>query len=277
MSLRWLIGAVGLALVAAAAAPVRGQEGGPAAKPLERLADGQPNVQGHWRPVNPGSLSLTNPVPQAADFDPSIKPLPSRIVDPPDGRVPYQPWAAALQKEQNHYYAYPMRPEHIDTQHRCLLSGVPRLFTIVPALKIVQTPGQVVFFWDSYHAYRVVPLDGRPHVAPNVKLYMGDGRGRWDGLTLTIDTRSLKGQRLTYIGDFYSDNAQIRERLTWTDADTFTYEATVTDPTVFTRPWTMRLVQRRLPTEEVWETACYEGMSNPDRYLLKVAPAPPTR
>jgi hypothetical protein len=244
-------------------------------KPLERLADGQPNVQGMWRPANPGSLSLTNPVPQTADFDRTIKPLPSRIIDPPDGLVPYQPWAAALQKRQSRDYAWPTRPEHIDTQHRCMLSGVPRLFTIVPPLKIVQSPGQIVFIWDSYHAYRVVPLDGRPHVAPSVKLWMGDGRGRWDANTLTIDTRSVKGQRLTYIGDFYSENARIMERITWADANNMNYEATITDPTVFTRPWTMRVASRRLPDEEMWESACYEGMTDPDKFLLKTAPPRP--
>ncbi|MGH9256370.1 MAG: hypothetical protein ACRD3C_17570 [Vicinamibacterales bacterium] len=272
-----LVGAVGIAAFIWTASPVLGQgpqEGGSrgsaaSPKPLERLPDGQPNVQGMWGPINPGSLSLTNPVPQSADFDKTIKPLPSRVIDPPDGLVPYQPWAAALQKQQARDYAVPSRPEHIDTQHRCLLSGVPRLFTIVPALKIVQSPGQIVFIWDSYHAYRVIPLDGRPHVASNVKLWMGDGRGRWEGNTLIIDTTSVKGQRLTYIGDFYSENAHIAERIAWADADNLTYEATITDPAVFTRPWTMRVAQRRRPSEEMWETACYEGMANPDQFLLK--------
>lgn len=272
-----LIGAAGIAALvwtdAAVHAQGREEAGGRAVvsapKPLERLADGQPNVQGIWNPVNPGSLSLTNPVPQAADFDRTIKPLPSRIIDPPDGMVPYQPWAAAKQKQQSIDYAVPTRFEHIDPQHRCLLSGVPRLYTIVPSLKIIQSPGSIVFYWDTYHAYRVIPLDGRPHIAPNVKLWMGDGRGRWEGNTLIIDTTSVKGQRLTYIGDFYSENAHIVERLTWVDANSMIYEATITDPTVFTRPWTMRVAQRRRPDEEMWESACYEGMADPDQFLLE--------
>ena len=278
-----LIGAVGIAVLVWTDGPAVGQgreEAGSRAVvstpgPLERLADGQPNVQGLWRPINPGSLSLTNPVPQEAAFEGQALRIPSRIIDPPDGRVPYQPWAAARQKLQGHDYAYPTKPEHIDTQHRCLLSGVPRLFTIVPALKIVQSPGQIVFIWDSYHAYRVIPLDGRPHVAPNVKLWMGDGRGRWEGNTLIIDTTSVKGQRLTYVGDFYSENAHVAERITWPDADNMIYEATVTDPTVFTRPWTMRVAQRRRPDDETWETACYEGMTDPDKFLLKTAQGRP--
>src|SRR2546430_12890791 len=52
------------------------------------------------------------------------------------------------------------------------------------------SPGSVVFVWDEYHTYRVIPLDGRPHVGPNVKLWMGDARGRWEGNTLVVDTRS---------------------------------------------------------------------------------------
>jgi hypothetical protein len=149
------------------------------------------------------------------------------------------------------------------------MSGVPRLYTIVPAFQIVQAPNSIVFIWNEYHAYRVVALDGRPHIAPNVKFWMGDGRGRWEGNTLVIDTTNVKGARLTYIGDFYTENAHIVERLTFLDANTMNYEATVTDPTVFTRPWTMRVVQTRRADEEMWESACYEGNKDPDTWLLK--------
>jgi len=89
---------------------------------------------------------------------------------------------------------------------------------------------------------------------------MGDGRGRWDGNTLVIETTNLKAKsRLDVVGDFYSANARIVERFTFVDAKTLTYEATITDPTVFTRPWTMRVAMRRMPDEEFWEWACHEG------------------
>ena len=241
--------------------------------PPQRLADGQPDVQGIWAAANGGSTSLTNPISGGEDFDQRVTGTtvrrPSRIVDPPDGLLPYQPWAAARQKQQAYDYDHATKPEHIDTQHRCLLSGVPRLYTIVPAFKIIQTPGSVVFVWDEYHAYRVIPLDGRPHIAPNVKLWMGDGRGHWEGNTLVVDTTNVRGARLTYMGDFHSENAHVVERFTFVDADTMNYEATVDDPTVFTRPWTMRVVEKRRPDQEVWESACWEGNVNPDVYLEK--------
>ena len=269
---------LGVATLLSTTAPVHGQsrEGaGKSPAPLGRLEDGQPDVQGIWGAVLAGSVSLTNPISQAQDFEKQNVRVPSRIIDPPDGLVPYQPWAEARRNQQAIDYAAPTKREHIDTQHRCLLSGVPRLYTGVPTYKIVQTPGQIVFIWDLYHAYRVIPLDGRPHVASDVKLWMGDARGHWEGNTLVVDTDNVIGARLTFIGDFFSDNARVVERFTFPNADRMIYEATVTDPTVFTRPWTMRVEQSRRPNEEVWESACYEGAVNPDEFLLKAGPRQP--
>jgi len=263
------------------AVPAVGQENAPnASRPAvsrpwspARLADGQPDVQGVWAAMAGGSVSLSNPISGGADLQRRITGkdirLPSRIIDPPDGLVPYQPWAAARQKQQEAVYDKPTKPEHIDTQHRCLLGGIPRLYTNVPTFRIIQPPGAVVFIWDEYHAYRVIPLDGRPHIAPDVKLWMGDARGHWEGTTLVVDTTNVKGTRLSFTGDFFSDNVHIVERIAFVDADTMNYEATIDDPTVFTRPWTMRVVEKRRPDEEPLESACWEGNMPPDKWLLK--------
>jgi hypothetical protein len=280
MSTRNLIIAFGIGIaLSLATVPLQGQgQGGPAkpaAKPWppQKLSDGQPDVQGIWAAVNGGSTSLTNPISGGEDFDRRVTGenirRPSRVIDPPDGLLPYQPWAAARQKRQESDYERPTRPEHIDTQHRCLISGIPRLYTIVPSFRIIQIPGSVVFVWDEYHAYRVIPLDGRPHIASNVKLWMGDARGHWEGNTLVVDTTNMRGARLTYIGDFYSENAHVTERMTFVDADNMTYQATVDDPTVFTRPWTFKIGHRRRPDDETWESACWEGNPDPDVWLKK--------
>ena len=262
-----------------AAVPALGQEAGGAANrpkpgpwPPAQLADGQPDVQGVWAAQAGGSVSLSNPISGGMDLQRRLTPgkelrLPSRVIDPADGLVPYQPWAEARRKQQEGSYDHPTKPEHIDTQHRCLLGGIPRFYTNVPPFRIIQTPGTVVFIWDEYHAYRVIPLDGRPHIAPDVKLWMGDSRGRWEGNTLVVDTTSVRGTRLSMSGDFFSDNVRIAERIAFVDADTMNYEATVTDPTVFTRPWTMRVVVKRRPYEEPLESACWEGNPPPDSWL----------
>jgi hypothetical protein len=261
------------------AVPAAAQEGNAAASrpavsrpwPPARLADGQPDVQGVWAAQAGGSVSLSNPISGGADLQRRISGkdirMPSRLIDPPDGLVPYQPWALARQKQQEAIYDRPTKPEHIDTQHRCLLAGIPRLYTNVPTFRIIQQPGVVIFIFDEYHAYRVIPLDGRPHIASNVKLWMGDARGRWEGNTLVVDTTNMKGTRLSFSGDFFSDNVHLVERISFVDAETMNYEATVTDPTVFTRPWTMRVVEKRRPDEEPWESACWEGNKPPDTWL----------
>ncbi len=258
---------IGVALVALSAS-LSGQgalpqpPASPRPWPPALTPDGQPDVQGSWRPVLGGTQSLDPAKSGAADFEERItgvvKINPSRIVDPPDGHIPYQPWAAALQKGLAAVYENPTRPEHIDSQTRCLV-GVPRLYYF-PTFRILQPPGSVVFVWDEYHVFRVVPLDGRPHIGANVKLWMGDGRGRWDGNTLVVDTTNLKAKsRLDVVGDFFSDKTRIVERFIFVDANTMQYEATITDPDVFTRPWTMRVAQRRMPDDEFWEWACHEG------------------
>ena len=269
--MRLLLGAV-MAAVALISLPVslwaQGEAPPPSAParswPPAKMADGQPDVQGNWRPVIGGTHTLNPAQSSAADFEArrsgvAAKRNPSRIVDPPDGNIPYQPWAAALQKKLEAEFENPTRPEHIDTQTRCLVPGVPRLYYF-PTFRILQPPGSVVFVWDEYHTFRVVPVDGRPRVGSNVKLWMGDGRGRWEGNTLVVETTNLKAiSRLDVVGDFFSDNAQIVERFIFVDANTMNYEATITDPTVFTRPWTIRVAQRRMPDEEFLEFACHEG------------------
>jgi hypothetical protein len=237
-----------------------------------RLPDGQPDVQGFWAAVITGTHNLTNPMTGGAEFNQRIGgPVvrnPSRIVDPPDGQVPYQAWAAAKQKQQAADMENPTKIEHVDTQNRCLLGGVPRPFYNTE-FRILQPPGAVVFVWDDYHSYRVVPLDGRPHVGPSVKLWMGDSRGHWEGNTLVVDVTNLNAKfRLSIVGDFFSEKAHIVERLTFLDANTMNYEATIEDPTVFTRPWMLRVAEKRIPDYEIWEFACHEGERSQGEMLL---------
>jgi hypothetical protein len=229
-------------------------------------------VQGFWNAVITGTHSLTNPMAGGVEFNARITGVPvrnpSRIVDPPDGLVPYQPWAAAKQAQQASDWEHPTRIEHVDSQNRCLLGGVPRPFYNT-TFHILQPEGSVVIVWDDYHSYRVIPLDGRPHVGPNLKLWMGDSRGHWEGTTLVVDVTNLNAKfRLSIVGDFFSDKAHVVERLTFVDANAMTYEATIDDPTVFTRPWTLRVGEKRVPDAEMWEFACHEGEHSSDQMLI---------
>ena len=187
--------------------------------------------------------------------------LTSLIVDPPDGRVPAltpqaQERAAARAAERR---AHPADgPEDRSLGERCLLfnAGPPML----PGpynnfMQIVQTRDHVAIYNEMIHDARVIPLDGRPHAPAQVRLWLGDSRGRWDGRTLVVDTTN------------YTDKTNVRgsspglhlvERFTRADADTLLYEFTVDDPSSFVKPWSAALPMRKT-AEQVFEYACHEG------------------
>lgn len=226
------------------------------------MPDGQPDVHGGvWRITDAGNGHLHNPQVGASDPDAaSFKPRASRIIDPPNGMPPYQPWALAKRLDQETGFRDPTRPEHFDPQGQCL-SGIPKLNYYVSSYTILQSPGFVAFGWELYHQYRVIPIDGSPHIGPKVKLWMGDGRGRWDGNTLVVETTNINGKaRLNIFGDFFSSKARLTERFHFLNPDKMIYEVTIDDPTVFTRPWTMRVNHhaRNAKEDEIWEDTCKE-------------------
>ena len=240
-----------------------------------RTPDGQPDIQGHWRyrSENPdayafytleGVLTEGSRVQWFMNRGVDRKvPFASVVVDPPDGKIPYQPWALARRNELLVVSANPKTPDHVDPRAYCFLAGVPRqTYEAMGAgpHQIVQTGGHIVMLWQWAHSYRIIPLDNRPHIPASVKLWQGDSRGRWDGRTLVVDTSNQKANWLDFVGDFHSDALHVTERFTIVDADTIRYEATLDDPKVYTRPWTMRLllVREKEAGFEILEEACYE-------------------
>jgi hypothetical protein len=125
----------------------------------------------------------------------------------------------------------------------------------------LQSPGRFAIVSEWAHVSRLIPTDGSAHVGKSIRLYMGDSRGHWEGNTLVIDTTNLTDETwLDVVGDFHSEALHVVERLTMMDADAILYEATMDDPKVFTRPWTMAFPMMRMEKgHEVMEEACHEG------------------
>ena len=154
MRTEYTIAVLGVAVLLSAAAPVHGQargEAGESAAPLGRLAYGEADVQGNWVAVRGGSVSLTNPVSQAQDFEKQNVRLPSRIVDPPDG------WFRTRRGRRRDGISRPrLRLADQAGAHRhpapVPALGVPRLYYIVPPYKNRADSRQVVFIWQDYHA-----------------------------------------------------------------------------------------------------------------------------
>lgn len=230
-----------------------------------RTPDGTPDFRGRWGGTPGGDDLEEHPY-----VDISSPPEESFVSDPPDGKVPYQPWALAVRAEHRAGLArgWPGEKERLytDPQTYCLYT-VPRA-TYRGGFEIMQGPGYVLIAFNFSHYYRFIPTDGGPHaVGPDVKLWMGDSRGSWDGNTLVVDVTNLNAKNwLDQVGNFFSDNVHVVERFTLVAANIIDYEVTIDDQKVFTRPWKIRLPFRRARLDandpysnETWENACYEG------------------
>ena len=258
-----------LAIVSAAPLGAQGEQraatGAPAAaRPYSqpRTADSQPDIQGFWRVVPGGSYSIEDMSLQnngGGNFT-DRAPGGTRIVDPPDGKVPYQPWAAAKHKDIYDHHMDPL-PHQLDPQSRCWLQGVPRGMYQSES-NIIQTAGQVLIVHEYSHSYRIIPTVERPRLPAGMHLFMGDSHARWEGTTLMIETSNLNDiPWFDVVGSFHSDAIHVTERLTRQDDTTMRYLVTIEDPAMYTRPWTMGFTMKRNaePNYEQWEHACHEG------------------
>jgi len=224
----------------------------------KRLADGQPDVEGHWSNTIANHNNWTDPQggvpgdPSGRNGTPKTsrsERAPSRVSDPPDGELPYQPWARAQQQEFLKYFYDPIKEQYVEPLARCAPAGVPKSFTW-HGYEIRQFPGYVLFLFNS--GTRVIHLDGKPHLPGNVKLWNADSRGHWEGNTLVVDvTNNNAKARLARTGEFFSENVHIEERYIFnSDGSRYNYVATITDPTVFTRPWTATIPARRFTLDD---------------------------
>jgi len=230
-----------------------------------RTADGRPDFSGYWRHGTEAKEDLEAPwdnrarvgAPREGARD--TGPGKSLIVDPPDGKLPLQPWAEAQKRENESSY--------IDQNTLCFLSGVPRFMYESGAYQILQAPESITILSEEAHAFRVIATNGRPRIAKNIRLWLGDGRGRWEGNTLVVETTNQNGRAfLDRRGTFYTDAATVTERFTMLDQNTIAYGATVDDPLVYTRPFTIGFMLTRHPTKdfEIWEDSCFEGSKDAD-------------
>ncbi len=186
----------------------------------------------------------------------------SLIVDPPDGKIPaLTPEAQKRQADMRAAAAGHATdgPEGRSLSERCLLwatAGPPMLPSFYNNnYQIVQAPGYVVIMVEMIHDARIIPLDGRGHLPPNMRQWMGDARGHWEGNTLVVDTTNFT-DRTRFRGS--ADKLHLTERFTRVDADTIVYEFTVDDPTTYTKPWTAQIPMKK-SQGPIFEYACHEG------------------
>ena len=182
----------------------------------------------------------------------------SLVIDPTDGQLPALTAAAERRTEEGRAYrsAHPADgPEDRSLGERCANFGVPRLAAGYNSyFQIFQTSGYVAVFKEMAHDVKLIPIGG-PHAPDRVRQWNGDSRGRWDGDTLVVETTNFSPQ-----SNFRGSTEQLHlvERYTRVGPDTLNYEVTVTDATVWTRPWTVLLPLTR-SEDAIFEYACHEG------------------
>jgi hypothetical protein len=194
---------------------------------------------------------------------PDLKPLSSNrtslIYDPPDGKIPpITPEArqrAAANRAVAGFDSYENRP----LQERCVIwthEGPPMMPPPYDdVLQIIQAPGYVLVVRELATAPRLIPTDGRPHLAENIRQWAGDSRGRWEGDTLVVDTTNFTNKTA-----FQGSSAALHvvERFTRVSADKILYRFTVDDPNTWTRPWSAEIpmIATKGP---LYEYACHEA------------------
>jgi len=223
---------------------------------IRRTPDGKPDLSGVWQT---GGISLTgtqaNVVP--AQATPAAAPGGQGRGAAPTGEYAalptqpsLQPWAAEKVKTLTN---------KDDPTVNCLLPGVPRVIGMPMPFEIVQTPKQIVFLYEAFRAFRIIPTDGRKQPGEALPSFMGDSTGHWEGDTLVVDVKNFNGKiwgpgnmRVT------SDAFHVVERYT-PKGDTVAYEARIEDPKVLTGPFVYRTTMLRPPETRVAEYECLEN------------------
>jgi hypothetical protein len=266
-----LIATLAAAIGAVLATTVRTVEGqAPAAYRAPRLADGKPDLNGIWQALNEANYDLEAHMARPAlQLRPGpFGPVPAAPVlalgavgsVPPglgvvegDGTIPYLPDALKKKKENQEKYV------ERDPEVKCYLPGVPRANYMGHPFQILQSTKSIFMAYQYAGATRDILLKD-PGPAP-VDSWMGQSVGKWEGDTLVVDVTGFNDQSwLDRAGNFHSDALHVVERWTRTAPNVLTYEATIEDPNVYSKPWkiSMPLYRRLDKNAQLMDFKCVE-------------------
>jgi hypothetical protein len=257
----WLRGAV-IAIVSAGAAlglaqlmrqPVEGQTPDVT---IMRTPDGKPDLNGIWQSMGTAHWNLQDHQARSGpvlDLGAAMA-IPAGLSVVEGNEIPYQPWAAAKQKEN--FENWMAR----DPEVKCYLPGIPRATYMPYPFQILQTgSNDILMAYEYASASRVIKMGKVP--PPPVDSWMGQSTGSWDGDTLVIDSTGFNDQTwFDRAGNFHSEALHVVERFTPMQPNLLDYEVTIEDPKVFTRPWKLRmpLYRRQEANAQLLEFKCVE-------------------
>lgn len=220
-----------------------------AAEPVDfpRAADGKPDFTGIWQAL------------EGVDFD--LEPHHGRKDAPPGlgavegGEIPYRP--EALEQRNKNFAAR----ETLDPRLKCFVLGTPRAQYFPEPFQIFQRPEDITILYQFGHSVRTINTNGTVHPeGGNMLFWFGDSRGRWEGDTLVVDVAHFNDKTwLDRAGNFHSEDLHVVERWTPLGPDHIEYKATLEDPIVFTRPWTINVIlyRHKEPNAQWIENYCF--------------------
>ena len=228
---------------------------------LSRSANPDPGTPGGYNRfwLDPGTVTLNDG-------------RSSLIIDPPRGRIPWNPEEKQWSDSQSARYGIGPFNDYtdLDTGERCISDGIT-MVALQPYnmnYQIVQTEDTIVIAHEMYHEFRVIPLDGRPFISDKIGQWLGDARAHWEGDTLVIESRNF-ADKLDYYWAWPWRSARgsltLIERLTRLDETNMDYQVIVDDPEMFTQPWTISApmttdqASRGVTAGPLFEFACHEG------------------
>lgn len=222
----------------------------------ERI-DGHPNINGVWQAVNTANWNLEG---QSAEAIDEFWQLGALFAVPPGrsvvegGEIPYLP--EALEQREEHRKNWPAA----DPEAKCYRAGIPRQTYLPYPFEIIQGDGDILFAYEYATSHRVVRMED--HISPDevlVDQWLGWSNGHWEGDTLVVEVFGLMPNWLDRAGNFHQ-GMEVTERYTVMSENHLWYEATMEDPTTFSRPWTisMPLYRRMEPNAEIFEYNCIE-------------------
>jgi hypothetical protein len=229
---------------------------GPVSYQAPRTPDGKPDLNGIWQALGTAHWNLEGHAAQSGPIVAlgALGAIPAGLGVVEDGEIPYQPWAAE-QKQKNFENWLTTDPAI-----KCFMPGIPRAVYMPFPFQIVQTPESILIAYEFATATRVIYMD-KPDFESPFDTWMGHSRGHWEGETLVVDVTSQVGDTwFDSAGNFHSDSLRVVERYTAMSRDALWYEATLSDPNVFTRPWklSMPLYRRLDPNAQLLEFKCVE-------------------
>jgi len=223
---------------------------------VPRAYDGHPDLNGVWQAIGTAHWNLEDHPsgPGHPDLG-AIGAIPPGQGVVVGGEIPYL--ESALQQRRKNFENRMTE----DPEAKCFLPGVPRATYLPYPLQIIQGDRKIMILYGFAEANRTVHMDKETPEPPPLDSWMGRSHGRWEGDTLVVDAEGFNGQAwLDRAGNFASSSLRVEERYTPLGAHAIMYEATLTDPEVFSRPWTIRLpLYRRLEDNaRVLEFKCVE-------------------